>query len=386
MKLLIIIPSILRGGVEEYALRIAREMVKRDWKIDVAFPKRKETNSLVNDFESVGIEYHPIEVSEKLYKRLLRIRRDLPNFIKTICLLRKIRPNCVFIIPANTLQCFGSILGCGLLKIPTLVRFGLVSRVYKNTNKLNSIYNWARRRNQQWITVSDNNRDLINKSFNIPKKEIKCIPNGTKIPDISFNDILSEKRMLKKRIFKKEGIEDCTLLLTVGRLEEQKGHKDLVEIIPNLVKECKNIKLIWVGVGNERRSLEEQLAKREITKYVEFMGYRNDVLEIMKACDYFVFPTYYEGSPSVIVEAMAHMLPIVTSDASGITEVIDNKQHGLVYKSGDIVGLRDSVLWALRNKDEMRCFAKNARERVERDFSIVKMVSTTMDTISNVTK
>ncbi len=387
MKLLIIIPSTIRGGVEEYALRIAKASVKNGWQVGVAFPKRKETDSLVRDLRDWDISYKKLELSEKSYRKNVRLRKDLPNFVKTIFLLIRYRPQVVLIIPGHTLQCFGSILACGLLRVPTLVRFGLVSSICSMSRNQMNAYKWARNRKQQWMTVSKNNMELVSRSFEVPTESLLSIQNGTKIDPININAFREENQNIRNEFRNELGIElDSPLMLTVGRLDKQKGHEDLADIIPNISKEFPKIKFIWVGEGQLESELKKKLKRSSVLDKVIFLGYRSDVLRILRACDLFIFPTYFEGSPSVIVESMAHLLPIVSSDASGIPEVIENKKHGLLFKTGDKAELLDSVFWALRNEYRMKEMALEARKHVAANFSLEDMINKTFSTIEDLAK
>ena len=105
----------------------------------------------------------------------------------------------------------------------------------------------------------------------------------------------------------------------------------------------------------------------------------------MKAADLFVFPTYFEGGQSFVgSEAMAYNLPIITSDASGIPEIIDNKVHGLLFSKGDKEQLKQAIFWALKKPQAMQEMSKNAAMRLQ-DFSEEKMTKETLKIIENIT-
>jgi glycosyltransferase involved in cell wall biosynthesis len=162
--------------------------------------------------------------------------------------------------------------------------------------------------------------------------------------------------------------------LTVGRLSEQKGYRDIVPIVAQIVSEFPNVKFLWVGEGEERESLVKKVKKYGVEDYVLFLGYRSDVPRLLKAADLFVFPTYYEGGQSfALAEAMAYGLPIVSSDASGIPEIVENKVHGLLCPVGNRDRLLESILWALRHPDAMQEMARQGKLRAQ-DFSEEKMV------------
>ena len=236
-----------------------------------------------------------------------------------------------------------------------------------------------RSRQQRWIAISKNNRSLLSELFQIPEDEITCIYNGTQsIRSVSFNK--GEKVISRQRVLDDLDLSETTkLLITVGRLNFQKGYGDLIPAIPHIVREFPDVRFIWVGNGDLRDSLEAQIQNYQIADKVLLLGYRSDVGRLLQSADLFVFPTHFEGGQSfAIAEAMASNLPIVTTDASGIPEVIHHRVHGLVCRTGDSCDLLESLRWALKHPDEMQTMAQNAWDRSQ-DFTEEKMIKSYVD-------
>ncbi|MFB2768223.1 glycosyltransferase family 4 protein [Pelatocladus sp. BLCC-F211] len=380
MKALLIIPSIIRGGVEEYTLKIASASVILGWNVHVAFPKSDGTKALVKDFITAGVQYHRLEIDEKQYHNQVIFKKDLPYFVRTILLLLKVKPDIVQIILPLPEYCFGSIMACGFLKVPTIVRFGLVPPICQNYSpKKLKAYAWARNRNQKLLAISQNNRKLVANLFQIPEHQILCIYNGASIKPIPGTNQTNYVE-LYTQLTKEIGIsENSQILLTVGRLHEQKGYMDIIPIIPHIVKEFPDVKFVWIGEGEQREKLSNQIQEYGVESKVFILGYRSDVRRWLQAANLFVFPTHYEGGQShAIAEAMAYGLPIVASDASGIPEVIKHGVHGLLFKTGDTYDLLEKLRWSLRNPDPMKEMAKNAKTLAQ-EFSEERMVQETLE-------
>lgn len=367
-----IFPSTLRGGVEEYNLKITSGAIKEHWDVHVAFPKTEGTASLIQDFTAQGAHYHQIEIAEEHVCSLLRLGRHLLWFARTVYLLLKVKPDVVQITLPYPSFCFGSIVACGFLQIPTAVRFALVPPSFMPINPWRiKAYAWARKKNQQWITISENNRKLICELFQVPKQEVICIYNGTtRLTTESEN-----RDALRLQIRQELGLLETDLLaLTVGRLHAQKGYSDLIPVIPHIVKEFAHVKFLWVGEGEQREQLMNLVQEYGVVENVLFLGYRSDVPKLLKAADLFVFPTHFEGGQSfAIAEAMVYGLPIITSAASGIPEVIKNKLHGVIFRTGDSCDLLEAIRWALKHPEKMQVMAQNAQLRAQ-DFSEAKMI------------
>jgi glycosyltransferase involved in cell wall biosynthesis len=384
MKFLMLLSSTVRGGVEEYALKICSAAVREGWEVHAAFPQTEQTRaasqipqgSLIADFTANGVQYHPLAIGEDDRSPLAKLIKYPLRFLWTLMLLLKLKPDVVQIVLPWLDYSLSSILACGFLRIPTVVRFGLVPAVLPLRSWRLKLYHWVRPRNQQWVAVSDNNRRLISESFHIPVEEILRIYNGTKLNAIhrSPTEIAAMRQAMRQEL----GLADTDrLALTVGRLSAQKGYSDLIPILPELVQEFPDLRFAWVGEGELREELQQQLQARGIADRVSFLGYRSDVSQLLTAADLFVFPTRFEGHPSALLEAMAHGLAIVTSDASGIPEIFDHHVHGLMIRTEQSDELRDAIRWALHHPEAMQTMGQQAQRRMQ-DFSEEKMFRETL--------
>ena len=181
MKLLSIFPSTTRGGAENYALTIASAAAKEGWDVQAAFPKTQGTASLIQDFQKNGITYYPLNIAPVGGRHFKLFREHLPHFFKTISLLTKLKPEAVHLSLPWPERGVDTILACGQLKIPTIVVFQLFPHLYSYSSSRLKAYAWARSRNQQWVAISENNRQFICESFQLSTNQVSLIYNGTKI-------------------------------------------------------------------------------------------------------------------------------------------------------------------------------------------------------------
>lgn len=159
------------------------------------------------------------------------------------------------------------------------------------------------------------------------------------------------------------------LVLTPARLDEQKGHPVLL----HAAAELPGVDFVLAGEGPERASLEALAAELGIAERVHFLGYRDDIPELLAACDIFALPSLYEGSSLAVLEAMAARRPVVSSAIGGTDELIDDGSEGLLVDPGDAAGLAAALRRLLDDPALCRSFAERARERVERDFTPTAM-------------
>jgi glycosyltransferase involved in cell wall biosynthesis len=329
MKLLVIFSSTLRGGAEEYALTIATDAAKSGWNVHAAFPETDKTSSLINDFSASNVSCHSLKIAESDNPKLETKKRHFSRLARTLILLLKLKPDVVQIILPWPNYCFGSILACGLLKVPTGVVFQLTPSKFSFSRKMLNAYHWARARNQKWVAVSEINRQVVCESFQAQPSEVIKIYNGTKVLSNLDNNNDEDVDILRHQIREELGIPATSrIALTVGRLSAQKGYADIVSAISPITQEFPDVKFIWAGEGEEKENLLRKIEEYGVEDKVLFLGYRSDVSRLLKAADIFVFPTHFEGLPFSLIEAMANGLPIIASDASSIPEIIEHKVHG----------------------------------------------------------
>ncbi len=379
MKLLTVFPSTIRGGAEEHALTIASAAAKEGWEVHAAFPQTNGTASLIQDFTAKGMYYHPLDIAVVEGRDLKLVREYLPQFFRTIILLLQLKPDVVQVNLPWPNRCLSTLLACGFLNTATVVLFHLISARMSFTNTRLKAYSWAKSRNQRWIAVSENNRKLVCESFQIPHEQVLRIYNGAKVKSAFANSTPDELTKLRCQVRQELGISETTrILLTVGRLDSQKGYNDIIPVIPHILKECSDIKFIWVGDGEQRNYLIKKLKEYGVEDHVLFLGYRSDVPRLLQSADLFIFPTHYEGGQSIaLAEAMGYGLPIIASDASGIPEVIENRVHGLLFPTGNSDELLAAIRWALNHPDSMAEMAQKAQLRLA-EFSEDKMIEETL--------
>ncbi len=161
--------------------------------------------------------------------------------------------------------------------------------------------------------------------------------------------------------------EDVSLVIRIGRLAKSKGNDVLLSAFAQL--EGSNQHLIFIGEGEEKKSLEQQAISLGILNLVSFVGYRTDITELLYASDVFVISSYKEGLPIVLLEAMAAAKAIVSTDVGGISEVIKDQQNGWLVPPGNIEALTLALSEALNDRDKAQLFGQRAGEKYLQNYS-----------------
>lgn len=156
---------------------------------------------------------------------------------------------------------------------------------------------------------------LFGKRFKNSKKKL-IIRNGVNIERFRFD--IDKRNEIRSSL----NIEDDVILLGhVGSFKIQKNQTYLINIIENLIKTNKNYKLVFVGDGETKKNIEEEVKNKGLCDYVIFAGVRSDVDKILSAIDIFVLPSLYEGLPVIGIEAQAAGLQCLFADT--ITKEVD---------------------------------------------------------------
>lgn len=165
---------------------------------------------------------------------------------------------------------------------------------------------------------------------------------------------------------------DDIVVGNVSRLIADKGHEYLIKAMPSIMLGNPRVKLLIVGDGPLRGSLERLASDLGLGGRVVFAGKRTDVPELLTVMDIFVFPTFNEAFGICVLEGMAAAKPIIATDDAGIPEIITHEKSGLLVHPGDADAITGSLRRLLNDAALRQRLAENARRRVQ-DFGIDNM-------------
>ncbi len=216
------------------------------------------------------------------------------------------------------------------------------------------------------VAVSKNVQDKILKNKISPQK-VSLIANGL---DISrFNYPIDREGARESLAIPRDGF----VIGSVGRLSVEKGHRILIEAIKPLVKVFPNLYLTFVGDGPLKYELTQLSRRLGIENNVRFMGKVHNIPMMLSLMDIFVLPSFSEGLPMALLEAMAAKVPVIASKVGDIPLVISDGKEGLLVDPKNVEHLRDALLVLLGDGAKRNEFAQRAFEKVNRKYSMQKM-------------
>jgi len=165
-----------------------------------------------------------------------------------------------------------------------------------------------------------------------------------------------------------------TRLLTVGRLASVKGMPVLLSAIKKLLPNHPGLTLTVVGDGPERLDFQKRAVELGLDEQVSFVGYQSQdqVRDRLQETDLFVLPSFAEGVPVVLMEAMAAGVPVVTTRIAGVSELVDDGGSGLLVPPGNEQSLALAMDTLLRDPEMRNRFGLAGRAKVADEFNITR--------------
>jgi glycosyltransferase involved in cell wall biosynthesis len=167
--------------------------------------------------------------------------------------------------------------------------------------------------------------------------------------------------------------QGARVVVTVGRLTEQKGHRHLLAAIPYVLRTEPHALFVWLGDGPLQEELSHQIAECHLGEQVQMLGRRSDVPLFLQAADLLVMPSLFEGMPIVLLEAMSVGLPIVATRVGGNPELIKDQVHGRLVAPSNPEALAAAILDAWANPSQSTRWAAAAQQRFTKQFTVEQM-------------
>lgn len=336
--------SFMDRGHEVYALGNEAEA---DWK---------------DKFSELGIIYRHIDVQRNGTNPV----KDIKSIGSIKNVLAEIMPDKIFTYQAKTII-YGTIAAnrLGITEVYPLIA-GLGSLYLKNDIKTKGI------------------RTILMREYKDSMR--KC-------PAVFFQNSDDEQTFRKAKVIKKQktvmlhgsgvNVDKFSVqpmpetfgFLCISRLIRDKGVYEYLEACERIKTKNPNVRCLFVGPYDSNPSSlhPDELQKFIDNGVIEYFGEQSDVIPYLAQCNVFVLPSYREGTPKTVLEAMACGRACITTDAPGCRETVDDKENGLLVPVKDVNALADAMQYMIDNPKEMSIMAQNGRQKAERVFDVNKV-------------
>jgi glycosyltransferase involved in cell wall biosynthesis/predicted O-methyltransferase YrrM len=299
------------GGIAQYNHAILLGLQQRGYRVTLA--QSKAENPLIQQQRSLGIQQEWLTVDT-----VQQFSQTLTDAEEAIAIFQRTQPDLILFSDGCPVSNFAAKQAALQLGIPYAIGIGFVDPDLAETfanwiPKLSQIYTQAK----AVVAVSQENLRLLRQYFHLPQSYGEVIHSGR--PDSYFEP---PDLTVRDRLRQSVGIPaDAIVCFTAARLEGIKGYQFQLDAIAQLrhTPIGHTLYFAWAGEGSLRSELETAIEDLD-TDQIKLLGQRWDVAEWLDAADIFVLPTFREGMPIAIMEAMAKGLPVVATAVSGIPE------------------------------------------------------------------
>lgn len=232
----------------------------------------------------------------------------------------------------------------------------------------------------QIVTVSDHvRRQLI--TAGLPPDRIVTIYNAIDVA--SFASLVANGNLAPWR--RELGLSASNFLVTiVGRLTPEKGHADFLQAASEIYRAIPESRFLVVGGGPLATDLQSQARSLGLGGIALFLGYLEDVANVMAVSDVIVISSRREGLPNVLLEALSLGKPVVATEVGGIPEVIEDRETGVLVPAGNPEALAQAVIELYNRPDIAEKIGLQGRQLVEQSFSTRAFARQMVDLYSQV--
>lgn len=340
-RVILFIPSLVTGGAEKFVTDLAIRIDKDRFSVCVA---------VISDI--IPSEYAESQFPELLKSQgigvyCLKGRNRLHTIFNILKFLRLQRPD---VVHTN----LGSLY---YVMVPAAI-FGIKRRVHTFHNMPDftakgikkHLYNVAfKLLNFTPVAVSQYVGKEMSDYFKIPFEEIQCIYNG--VDTKAFYPAIRSYH------------SNVASFINLGSLTPVKNHKLLIDAFVIAREKCEDIRLTILGEGELREGLSAQIADYGLSDFVDISGVTKDVSYRLNCADIYIMSSNTEGLPLSILEAMASGLPVIATDAGGVTDIVSHGENGFICPVWDAEALSDAMVRLVHDPDLRKSMGEAARKR-----------------------
>lgn len=354
---------VIPGGTERYVYGLAKQLQIDNYDVMVlagTFHKNESGRNKLNE-----IDICRFYVPNKLFGYLA----DFYSFLYTLKLVKEFDPDIVHIITPRYRFSVGAVAAAKIAKIK--IAYTRTTLPHNENRKTIPILfdTILSTKILQFVDVAVSLSDEIGEKMKIDKKKIEMIPSF-----ITRNY--------------SNNVEKCpNHVLYVGRLDRFKGIEDLIESLSYVKEEIPNIRLSIVGDGEYLNDLRSLVSDYNLEDNVIFEGhlYDDELANMYSKCEVFIFPSYREGMPMAVIEAMSAGLPIIASDIEPCIELLENGKCGILVKKGDKKDIADQIIKLVKDDALKTYYGKMGVEK-SKSYSqdrVVRKIENVYKSLSN---
>lgn len=217
------------------------------------------------------------------------------------------------------------------------------------------------------VTITKEDYEFAQRKFHTVVKHIHGI-------GVNAQKYLSVRQEENEKFLKEQNYVNRYVILCTGELNRNKNQITVIKAIQQVVMVHPEVLLLFAGIGDSKKELENYVLENSLEKNVSFLGYRNDLEKFVNACNLSVSASYREGLPLNIMEAMLCSKPVIASNNRGHRELIIDGESGYILEPDDIQAFSKKIIYLIENESVVESFVCKAKKYIA-NFTIdnVKM-------------
>jgi len=383
-KVLLVIDTLVMGGAERQIINLAKYLkrAKLDVKIATTLNHTSPCKSYLQKLANEGIahinpDYSGLSINTQIKDtKQIALMAQMPKFLKhkvwfLYQVLNSFKPDVVhsFLDYSNIVTAYA----CFISGHPRV----LISFRNQNPQNLNLGKSWYKKYYKRIAPVdsiqltanSVSGAKDYRKWLNLSSKDIHITQNLFDFEDCNFEseEIGKIRKDLNMDL-------DQKVVGGVFRMTPQKEPIDFVKVINKVVLRIPNLKVILVGSGILKIKVQQKIKTLGLESHFIFLDQHPNILALYSIMDMFLLTSSYEGTPNVLVEAMANSTPVVSTDVGGVPELVKHGHNGLLAKPHDIETLASHCIKLLNSKELREKFSSAGRRLVEDEYAPEKRI------------
>ncbi len=346
MRIIQLIQKPQLRGAEIFACQLSNHLIYRGHNILVV--------SIFKGDAVLPFTGESIHLNRPLSKRFVDLK-GWKNFNK---LIEEFQPDIIQANAADTLK----------FAVSSKIIFGWkIPIVFRNANKMGDFINTQLKYHLNKfylskvafvISVSRECRKDLIKTFSFSLDKIKTVEIG--VEDKEIGGIPYDLKEIWK---------NAPIIAHIGGFVPEKNHEELINIFQSILQKFPEAQLLLMGKGKLEERIKGIVNDLGISNNVQFLGYRNDVLNILNHSDVFVLPSLIEGLPAVILEAMYCSTPVIAYNVGGISEIVISKKTGWLIEKNDVQAFKKALISIFQEDKNISSIITEAKRIVTNRFS-----------------
>lgn len=340
------------GGAEKHMLLLAEYMRKKGVSVSLAYGRYSKVARLHTEFE---------KYCEKIYVLNVAHKHDPRHYSELKKILKKSAFDLVHLHLWNPGSCRYAFFAASSAGLPIIAT---EHDPFELAGMKKIIKKSCLAKTQRTITICSDNFRLLGEFYEVPQERLKLIHNGIKI-----DRFLDRKRGVDL------SVDNGPVITCIAELHHRKGQRYLLDAFKKLQSHLPQLTLLLVGTGPAEHELREQASE---IPHVQFLGWREEIPEILSISDILVLPSLKEAFGQVILEAMVSGVITVGTNNGGIPDIIRDGITGYLVPPASSQAIFEKITTILKNPGQMEDVKKAALVSVRADFTAEKMAEKTL--------